>query len=209
MKTIVCSDLHIGYEKSNYVKMKEFFEIAESEADMVIFNGDIFDCWRMPWKQIVSEHSDEIRSIEKLCKNVDVVYVLGNHDFSMKRKMLHNIRFFRNSFEFEGYHVEHGHRFDVIHRRFGSIINFIIWIYPPLYQTFLKSPSEINVTEYSHKLPMHTEAIKFANTIGKCVIVGHSHNPNMFENLVDCGDMTSHCTYVLIENGEHSIEWIR
>ena len=207
MKTIICSDTHIGYENTNYDKLNEFFEIVNSEAATLVLAGDIFDCWRMPWAQIKSEHATEVRALERLSYKIDIEYVLGNHDYMMKQTRFPCINFHRRLFEFDCYHVEHGDRFDIMQRRFGTLMNLIIQLYPPWYQLFLKSPSEVPAIEdLVSVLPMHFEAARYSKMIGKTMIIGHSHHPQTFENVLDCGDFIDSCSYVCIEDGTHTIE---
>jgi len=53
MKIYCASDMHIGYERTNYPKIEEFFNIAREDADELILCGDIFDLWRYPYDKIL------------------------------------------------------------------------------------------------------------------------------------------------------------
>lgn len=54
MKIYCASDMHIGYEYSNHLKIKEFFNIVKENADGLILCGDTFDLWRYPYHKILN-----------------------------------------------------------------------------------------------------------------------------------------------------------
>jgi UDP-2,3-diacylglucosamine pyrophosphatase LpxH len=82
MRTVVVSDVHLGYEHSDARAFDDFVNhLLLDKPDSLILLGDIFDFWRRSNAGLLLE--DPTPSIvEKLLK-LNLVYVHGNHDFSM------------------------------------------------------------------------------------------------------------------------------
>jgi UDP-2,3-diacylglucosamine pyrophosphatase LpxH len=80
-KTIIVSDLHLGYKKSNVAAFMNFLKESISK-DMskeysLFIIGDLWDLWRRH-DIIYSEESDQLLSLVNQFK--DVYYLPGNHD---------------------------------------------------------------------------------------------------------------------------------
>ncbi len=80
MRTIVVSDVHIGYEHSDTVAFENFVDTLLAEKpDKLILLGDIFDFWRRSDADLLKKN----RSIVEKLLQLPVLYVHGNHDYSM------------------------------------------------------------------------------------------------------------------------------
>ena len=88
MKIYCASDLHIGYEKTNYKKIIEFFKLAEESADKLILCGDILDLWRNPIENIKTDRKCKgaFNALRSLAESMDITYVWGNHDYKVGKK---------------------------------------------------------------------------------------------------------------------------
>jgi len=204
MKTFVASDLHIGYEKANYDKIREFFEIARSEADKLVLNGDILDLWRMSFSKIYAEHKQLLDQINQVAEEIPVIWVKGNHDWNVPQKKFPRVEFC-GTYDRNGIHFEHGDGFDLMKKKHGWAYKLIEFFCPPFYQLFFKSPSKIIKKEDEAMwFPMHDEAMWFAHQNHTNVIVGHSHSPQIKWSrgyfVADCGDFIDSCSCLIINN---------
>jgi UDP-2,3-diacylglucosamine pyrophosphatase LpxH len=79
-RTVVISDIHIGYEKFNKQQFEQFLNYLEKEDDVshVILLGDIFDLWRA---DPINSISYAFPYMERLKKLGEIHYVIGNHDY--------------------------------------------------------------------------------------------------------------------------------
>lgn len=82
MKTLLMSDLHIGFK---YSRASDVLRVLETETfDRIILVGDIFDMQQMMNRPYWDEHHTEVlKKILKLAKKKKVVYVIGNHDYPL------------------------------------------------------------------------------------------------------------------------------
>ncbi len=100
-KTIVTSDQHLGYEKSNVKDFKKFLEYVFTKRDDVqslILLGDLVDMWRRDVSGIFLEFSDIINQLLKMkeTKKIEVYIVAGNHDY-------HILKLYDTSYQFKFY----------------------------------------------------------------------------------------------------------
>lgn len=208
----VASDLHIGYERANYEKIDKFFDLARNNADRIILNGDIVDMWRKKYSQIAIDHAEILKTIKDIAKDIPVIWILGNHDWRLPIDDFQYVGFY-TEYDHAGVHYEHGWHFDLQQRNYGWLWGWIVHFYPPWYQKFFKSPSEIVIEEDSIGwLPMHNEAAEYGIKNGTNVVVGHSHHPqinrNCYHFVADCGDFIDSCSYLVIDEGHVRIEKI-
>lgn len=84
INTLFISDVHLGNKKSNPNKLLETFE--KYSFNKLIIIGDFIDLTSLTkkiyWKD---SHSKVIQKILKFSrKNVEVIYILGNHDYYLR-----------------------------------------------------------------------------------------------------------------------------
>jgi UDP-2,3-diacylglucosamine pyrophosphatase LpxH len=80
LRTIVVSDVHLGYDRSDAVAFERFLdELLAQRPDKLVLLGDIFDFWRRSDADLLIENE---HIVEKLLQ-LPIVYVHGNHDYSM------------------------------------------------------------------------------------------------------------------------------
>ena len=84
-KCIVVSDVHLGTELSNRDRFINFIENLESDVDHFVLLGDILDFWRRDPVGVLLENIDVIQKLMSLEPEINVSYVLGNHDFHLIR----------------------------------------------------------------------------------------------------------------------------
>lgn len=213
MKTYIASDFHIGFEQSNYPKIKEFFELVKDDADRLILVGDIFDLWRCspdiirnyePFKSIY-------KSLLNLAKTIPVIIIKGNHDYNLNKKLnLPNIKVV-NNFTEDNIYFTHGWEFDLQQRKASKYYYWIVKYFPYLYQNFFKLPSKIIKKEdqiYNNS-KIYDEVQKFrTHYFYKYIVMGHTHNPMINNRIVDCGDFIDSCSYVIIEDSNITLHYL-
>jgi UDP-2,3-diacylglucosamine pyrophosphatase LpxH len=80
IKSLFISDVHLGTSGSNAKSLLKLFNMYEYENLFII--GDFIDIWqiqsgKMKWKK---SHTKVIEKVISLSKNINVVYITGNHD---------------------------------------------------------------------------------------------------------------------------------
>ena len=222
MKTFCASDLHLGYEHTNYDKVCKFLDLAESKSDELILCGDIFDLWRYPVDKIdkttMVGFKEALNSLKEVSKKIPIKIITGNHDYNLDKVWNKNLRKdysfeITNSFYKGDIYFTHGWEFDVI-QRFGSFAyGWLVESFPYIYQKWFKKPSQVSSTkndsQYGVSIRVHKEAEKFTiKNNFKYIIIGHTHIPTIFNHVVDCGDFIDSCSYIIIENKEPTMKFI-
>ena len=224
MKTFCASDLHLGYESTNYDKICKFLDLAESKSDDLILCGDTFDLWRYPVTKIdkttMIGFKEALNALKEVSKEISVKVIPGNHDYNLDKvwdkntrkdysfKITSNIVDYENSIYFT-----HGWEFDVC-QRFGSFAyGWLVTEFPYIYQKWFKKPSQVistkNDSQYGVSIRVHKEAEKFAiKNNFKYIVMGHTHIPTILNHVVDCGDFIDSCSYIIIENKEPKMKFI-
>jgi len=212
MKIYCASDFHIGYENSNYPKMKEFFELVKENADELVLCGDILDLWRCPIETIQSEEpmKSTYEALLLMTESVPTTIIWGNHDYKLWKKVSIPVRV-TDSFVSNNIYYCHGWRFDLQQRLGSWLYGWLVNKFPYLYQKFFKSPFELKIKGQEYELrnrKIHEKAREFVKKEGlDYLIMGHTHEPSDSDGkLFDCGDMIDNLTYVIIENGKPRLE---
>ncbi|MGD0177669.1 MAG: UDP-2,3-diacylglucosamine diphosphatase [Candidatus Bathyarchaeia archaeon] len=82
MRIVVISDVHLGYHDSDAAAFSQFLDAQLSDRpDQVILLGDIFDFWRRSDADLLLENQGVVEKLFQL----PIVFVRGNHDFSMAK----------------------------------------------------------------------------------------------------------------------------
>lgn len=85
--TLVISDLHLGDRSGaddfapNEPFLQAFLEEVAPRARRVILNGDIFELWQTDLEPILFAYPRLIATLVELARQVEVIYILGNHDW--------------------------------------------------------------------------------------------------------------------------------
>ena len=221
MKQICASDLHLGYEHTNYNKVCKLFDIAESESDEFILCGDTFDLWRYPVSKIdkttMVGFKEVLNLLKEVSKEMTVKIIPGNHDYNLQKvwkdlRKDYNVEITNNFYQGDIYFT-HGWEFDVQQRLGSFAYSWLTNSFPYIYQRFFKKPSRMGLVRndipYEMSVKVHVEAEKFAikNNL-KYVILGHTHIPIVFNRVVDCGDFVDSCSYITLEDKEIMLEFI-
>lgn len=220
MKQFCASDLHLGYEHTNYDKVCKFLDLAGSKSSELILCGDIFDLWRHPVAKIdkttIVGFKDCLGKLRETSNEIPVKIIPGNHDYNLDKvwrnlRKRYNVEITGDFYQGNIYYT-HGWQFDVQQRLCSFIYGWLVTSFPYIYQKWFKKPSEIiqkNDIPSKLNIQIHKEAEEFVikNDLDY-VIMGHTHIPTISEKVVDCGDFIDSCSYVTIENKKPKLEFI-
>lgn len=222
MEQICASDLHLGFEQTNYDKICKMFNIAESKADELILCGDTFDLWRYPVSKIdettMVGFENALISLKETANEIPVKIIQGNHDYNLQKVWDNKLRVYYNveisdSFYQGNIYFTHGWEFDITQRMCSFTYKWLVEKFPYIYQRFFKKPSQMGIPRedatcfLSEKVHIEAEEFALKNKL-KYVIMGHTHIPMMFRHVVDCGDFVDSCSYVTISNKKPKIKFI-
>ncbi|MBK8981364.1 MAG: UDP-2,3-diacylglucosamine diphosphatase [Ignavibacteria bacterium] len=186
INTLIVSDIHLG---SPVARPKEVLELLQGfNFKRLILLGDIFD--DLNFKRLKKEHWNLLSYIRKLSnpgKNIEVVWVEGNHDEGLIDKLSHLIgieAYSEYEFEIGGNKIiaVHGHQFDRFLYENIVISNISSFIYNKIQKydrdnqalsRFIKRKSK-GWLRLSHKVA--DSAIEYAKRKNRnTVICGHTH----------------------------------
>lgn len=187
--TVILSDLHLGSETS---KAHEALDALKSmRFSRLILLGDIF-C-DLNFRRLRKEHWEFLSFIRKLSnpkRNVEVVWVEGNHDFGLVDVMSHLVgvhAYKEYSWEFQGekHLAIHGHQFDsfVLKDRFrlcsfGGLIFLLIQKLDSKKKRFARFLDRLNTRWLRLEEKVANGALSHAAARGvKRVFCGHTHEP--------------------------------
>jgi len=228
VKTLLISDLHIGFK---YSRASDILDVLDKETfDRLIMVGDIFDVSAMMRRPYWDEyHTAVTKKILKLAKKMEVIYVIGNHDYPLMHLLestdkLAGIQIFREyTYESGGktIHCIHGDQFDSVSKRMMFIGDF-------LYNTVLKLNSAIyfvrskfGYTKWSFSKWCKDKVKNIINSAFSIedkllnipdvdvVVYGHTHMPYVKPGkvtLVNTGTFVEIATYVIEEDGEFELK---
>jgi UDP-2,3-diacylglucosamine pyrophosphatase LpxH len=225
IKTLFISDIHLGSFMSSADKLLEVFK--EYEFESLVINGDFIDMTSMKrkffWNQ---DHSTVIQKVLKFSrKGINVVYIVGNHDFYVRSLIeenninLGNIlicnEFIYKTIKGENIYITHGDCFD-------GYIRMNPWIYSigdkayhlsvllnGLYNKFRKffgldywSLSAYLKTKVKNVVKFLSEYKKNSFSILQekgcdSIMIGHTHNPEISEKYYNTGDFCESCSFII------------
>ena len=81
---IFISDAHEGEKRENFYKFLSKIEQKEIFVPQLIFMGDMFDLLVYQISQTKKLNEKTVNIINRLSKRIEIIYLEGNHDFSIK-----------------------------------------------------------------------------------------------------------------------------
>jgi UDP-2,3-diacylglucosamine pyrophosphatase LpxH len=128
-KCIAVSDVHLGIEYSNKSKFIDFLDNLGDDVDHLVLLGDILDFWRRDPVGVLLENINIIQKLISLEQEINVSYVVGNHDFHLiqfpqsyfgvKFDLKHDL-----SLEYGGTKYRFIHGYQLENRQFGTLKNY-------------------------------------------------------------------------------------
>ena len=225
IKSLFISDLHLGNNNSQANKILELFKKYEFKNLFLV--GDIIDMTYMKRKKFSwhETHLEVIQKILKYSKDVNIYYIIGNHDMYI-RNLIDNTNIYLGNIlicddyvyetENERIYVTHGDQFD----GFIRIHPFIYWFGDKAYELAIKINKIYNFFrkifgfEYwslsSHLKSKVKNAIEYINEYEKIsklklkelncdsILMGHTHYPKIIKNVYyNTGDFIESCSYII------------
>lgn len=211
MKRVIISDLHIG---SKYYKAEELASfLGEIDYDELILAGDIIDFIKVP---VFTERAQRI--IENIDFSKRIIYVVGNHDVSLKGFVGQTVMGieFMNEYVFEEggrvFRIEHGDKYDSM----GIIRYHVCMTVLSVFHHMLEDLLSFNFTSWwtqyqikKRKARRIWDILKW-NEDADVFIMGHTHHPEGLvwinedgdiKTYINTGDWVSHQSYVTIIDG--------
>jgi UDP-2,3-diacylglucosamine pyrophosphatase LpxH len=228
MKTLLISDLHIGFK---YSRASDILDVLNDETfDKLILVGDIFDISAMMRRPYWDKHHTAVtKKILKLAKKMEVIYVIGNHDYPLMHILentnkLAGIQIFREYTYQSGektIHCIHGDQFDSLSKRAMFIGDFLYYTVLKLNSVIHFVRSKFGYTRWSFskwckdkvKNVIHSafsiEDKLLSISDVDVVVYGHTHMPYVKPGkvtLVNTGTFVEIATYVIEEDGEFELK---
>ena len=82
---IIIADAHYSVQRPKLLKLLKFVLFNKIEATQLILMGDIFDILFGPISLTYQRNKELVETINMIAKKIDVLYLEGNHDFSIKK----------------------------------------------------------------------------------------------------------------------------
>lgn len=77
------SDAHYSKDKNNFLEFLEF--VKKTKPPQLILFGDIFDTLFGDINKTYQKNKDAIKILDDISKEIEVIYLEGNHDFNLNR----------------------------------------------------------------------------------------------------------------------------
>ena len=226
IKSLFISDIHLGNPNSQADKLLKVFKEYEFENLFII--GDFIDMTYLKrkfyWNQ---SHSTVIQKVLKYSKkNINVVYILGNHDFYIRSvieeenisfgKILICNEYIYQNLKGEKIYLTHGDCFD----GFVRISPWLYWLGDVSYElsitinkvyNWFRRLMKLDYWSFSSYMKSRVKsAIKFLSEYKKIseakvkekkcdsIMIGHTHNPEIIEGqYYNTGDFCESCSYII------------
>ncbi len=110
---MIVSDVHLGSRVSRASRLQEL--LTNYSFKKLILLGDIFE--HLNFKKLTGEHWDLLSYLKQISKEVEVVWIEGNHDIGLSKMMSHlvGIKVFKTytwRYKRKKCLAIHGHQFD-------------------------------------------------------------------------------------------------
>lgn len=223
MRTLLMSDLHIGFK---YSRAEDVLRVMDSEKfERLILVGDIFDIQQMMKRPYWDEHHTRVlKKILKLAKKKEVIYVIGNHDYPLYHLLDYTDKMAGIKLYREYTYQSGGKRIVCVHGdQLESVSNNLMLVGDFLYYTGLKLNKYINYFRAKMGLnywslskwgkdkakKLIASAFNMEKEIQKklsdheadVLVYGHTHMPLVTETVVNTGTFVEIATYVTEEDG--------
>lgn len=231
MKTLLMSDLHIGFK---YSRAQDVLHVLNTEEfDRLVLVGDIFDIQQMMKRPYWDEHHTAVlKKILKLAKKKAVIYVIGNHDYPLfylqeytnRIAGLSVCREYSYSSGDKDILCIHGDQMDKVSKQTMLIGDFLYYTGLKLNKYLNKVRKMFGLSYWSlskwckdkikhiiHKaFDMDTEIQNYLDDYRANVLVyGHTHMPLVSDKVVNTGTFVEIATYVTEEDGVFTLHEVK
>jgi UDP-2,3-diacylglucosamine pyrophosphatase LpxH len=214
--TVIISDLHLGSDVSRAREALNFLRTRRFKR--LILLGDIFS--DLNFRRLTKEHWQFLSHIRKLSnpkRNVEVVWVEGNHDQGLSQLMSHLVGvpvYQQYAWEFNGIRhlAVHGHQFDrfvvnnVLLSRIGEFFYLLIQKFGDKEKSVARYLDRLNTRWLRLSTKVANGALAYAKQSGaERVFCGHTHVALNAErdgvSYFNSGSwIDTQCTYITIDS---------
>lgn len=227
MKTLLISDLHLGFK---YSRAQDILQVLDNvKYDRLILNGDIFDISNMLVKAYWDEHHTRVlKKILKIARNKEVIYVIGNHDYPLmhleeytdKLAGIHLVREYVYTSGDKTILCLHGDQLDCTSHRLQLVgdlayrtglwlnryVNIVLRSLGYDYWSISKWGKDLVKNFIARAFNINERADEFREKHQADVLVyGHTHMPYVTDTRVNTGTFVEIATYVLERDGEFTL----
>lgn len=218
---VIISDLHLGSDVCRSDDILEFLHYLET--DTLILNGDIFD--NLNFERLKSSHWQIVKKLRKLTKQINLVWIRGNHDKDAEA-IAHLIgAVFLSEYIIDEYNdrailVIHGDQFDSYINKRPILSRLADYIYRKIqkfdkwrgnnyhYSEYIKSKSK---TFLKSMYNTEQSALKYAKKNGfDGLIMGHLHRSIHIKDHIEYANSGSwtqkECNYITVNQGQIKLE---
>ncbi|MCK5849398.1 MAG: metallophosphoesterase family protein, partial [Kiritimatiellae bacterium] len=178
MSAFIISDLHLGSEFCQHIKLKEFLETIPDGVDLIL-NGDVVHSGKRFFQ---AEHLDVIDMLKNLSMDHRVVWISGNHDHICPVEDLGNIEFVPEYTIKNRLIIAHGHQFQ--NRIFLTSVGF--FLLRTVYKIYIRfGARDMHAAYFAKKFPVLYSIFRHAITANACkdarkkgfstIVCGHTH----------------------------------
>lgn len=228
MKTLLLSDLHIGFRFS---RASDVLKVLSNEKfDRLILVGDIFDIAQLMKRPYWDEHHTAVlKKILKIARNKEVIYVIGNHDYPLfylqeytdKVAGLQLCREYTYQSGNRTILCIHGDQLDKVNKtaqfvgdglyNFGlhlnKYINLVRKLFGLRYWSFSKWAKDKVKKLIAKAFNQESELERYrAKYRADVVVHGHTHMPIVTDTLVNTGTFVEIATYVIEKDGKFKLK---
>ena len=223
MKTLLISDVHIGYK---YSRAADAVKVLDNvKFDRLIMIGDIFDVSNMMsgrsyWDE---HHTVFLKKVFKIAKTKEVIYVAGNHDFPLKyleeyTSKIAGIHVCRKYTYVSGDKTitcVHGDQYENINKRIRRLGDFLynIGLVMNQYINAVRRSFGLDYFSFSKWCKDHVkmfisksfnieEKMIQDNADSDMIVFGHTHMPYVEDRTANTGSFVEIATYITEKNGK-------
>ena len=217
MKTVVIADIHLKRKDDNKDAVVKFLKNIVVKYDKLIILGDFFEFWFGFKDIIIYDYFEILHEFKNLInKNIDIIYIEGNHDFCLGDFIEHlGVKIFSESYQFEindkKFLAIHGDTINIENDKFYAKLrkflrsNFAIFLMNNLpVSLILKIADKFSNASRKylykeHNLKNIIKSFKYKEEYD-IVLSGHFHQNFSFENFYIIGDWKEQLNYLTIDD---------
>jgi UDP-2,3-diacylglucosamine hydrolase len=210
---LLIADAHYpNHQKEQFIKLLDAILLKKIKITQLILVGDIFDLLVGNSPYLKKRFKKEIDKLNAIAKDIDVIYLEGNHDFYLK-PLFKNIKIipinnqpYITTLNNKKVAISHGDKFNtpIIYKIYTKVIRnpIILKILPDkIAKNKLKSMQKKSICK---KLPNFK---KYINNIKKynnydIIIEGHYHQGKIIQNYYAMPSFACNKEVAIIKNGE-------
>lgn len=214
IESLFISDIHIGCGNNNIGHVLEILD--EYKFNNLFLVGDIIDCWALAkkwrWKKKYGKLINKLIELKK--EGVNIVYVLGNHESSVRSFCpLHlAILDIYDEYIYKDILIIHGDKFDTILEKrkylyyLGDFSYRVLIYLNVLFPNLSRSAKKFAKDRVNYLSDFYNVAAKYT-LVKKCrrIVAGHTHFQE--KRIVDgveywnCGDFREDSSYIVEKLG--------